>query len=395
MKMNEDNNEVGGWACGSLQERALFGEGPNHECTEEELCSWCHMKEATKVHECRNPPSELFGHSLEVLEMNKECSCCIYCEMSEEEFEELVNKSLEDREIRRLNEEKEMLDDCIHLMEGLKHDGLEAHNKSIDMCIASLIDISNSAKPDHANCITSSIVQQEGKHHFHVPVVYARSLVHVRDATSEWQEKHGQQVVCVYFRGKESGIQYRIEIQYVKERADMLSNRIDEIVGANSSYPISDSVLRGFLNASKFLDFNVHMEDEDEGWNHICIDGNFGFWPGDDVAALMMCLFDDLNTALEPPMYTLRGSGRYGIAVASKRAFMRGNSRASIHRLMAYDAAYQSISEATKTMPSEAVHSLISNLKQNFSDPEFAKEARPEVDYGMLQEEAWEGEWNE
>jgi hypothetical protein len=46
-------------------------------------------------------------------------------------------------------------------------------------------------------------------------------------------------------------------------------------------------------------------------------------------------------------------------------------------------------------MPSEAVHSLISNLKQNFSDPEFAKEARPEVDYGMLQEEAWEGEWNE
>jgi len=78
---------------------------------------------------------------------------------------------------------------------------------------------------------------------------------------------------------------------------------------------------------------------------------------------------------------------------ASKNAFLNGNSKASIHRLMAYDAAYESIIEATKTMPTEDVHSLVSKLKQNFSDPEFANEARPDLAEAMLQEGVLEGEW--
>jgi len=380
------------WVCRSLRERELFGEGPRPGCTEEERCSWCRMKEDMKVHGCRNPVavSELFGGS-GVIEQNKEDPCCEYCEMTKEEFESLLNKALEDREIKRVEKEKEMLADSICLLEGLKHHSLEAHNKSIDMCIASLTDISNSAKPDHTNSVAKVLI--EPPRFFHVPAVYARSLVRVTNSTTDWQRKYGKHAVCVWFRGKQSGIKYKIEIKYMKKRADMLSNKFDEIVGASSSYP-GDKVLRGFLKATEVLDFDVYMEDGDGDWNHICIDGDFGLWPGDDVAALMMCLFDDLNTALEPAMYTLRGSGRYGMAAASKRAFMEGNSKASLHRLMAYEAAYDSIKEATKKMPTEDVHSLVSKLKQNFSDPEFANEARPEVDEAMLQEKALEGDWS-
>ncbi|MFL2972302.1 MAG: hypothetical protein ACJZ4Q_01275 [Candidatus Thalassarchaeaceae archaeon] len=47
-------------------------------------------------------------------------------------------------------------------------------------------------------------------------------------------------------------------------------------------------------------------------------------------------------------------------------------------------------------MPSDDVYALVSRIKEEFSDPDYAREEPlSEVDYGLLQEEAWEGEWNE
>ena len=91
-------------------------------------------------------------------------------------------------------------------------------------------------------------------------------------------------------------------------------------------------------------------------------------------------------------MYTLRGS----LEGASKMAFLRGRSKLSIHRLMAYEFAYNSIKSATSSMPADEVHALVSRIKGKFSDPDYAREEpAAEVDYGLLQEEAWEGDWND
>ena len=91
-------------------------------------------------------------------------------------------------------------------------------------------------------------------------------------------------------------------------------------------------------------------------------------------------------------MYPLRGR----LEEASKLAFLKGKSKISIHRLMAYEVAYNSIKEATSSMPADDVHALVSRIKEKFSAPDYAREEPPaEVDYGLLQEEAWEADWND
>jgi len=400
--MNEDNNEAGGWACGSLQERELFGEGPNkngggpHLCTEESMCSWCSMKEATKVHVCCRGPNGSVGRtgsapfpdpSAPVEE--KKWPCCKWCEMSEEEWEAHREMILLEREDRRQRMEKQVLEDGIALLGSLKNPGLDAHNKSIDLCIASLTDIFNSEEPNHQNCLES--VRLYGV--VNSPAVYARSIIRVVDTTREHHKNDGEKRIEIWFRGKESGITYRVELIYAQSRANHLASRIDEVLDANSSYPVSDGVLRGFIKATDFLKFQVCRSSK-SGWDYLCIDPgeDFGLWPGDSVATLLMCLHDDLNTALEPAMYTLRGS----LEEASKLAFLKGKSKISIHRLMAYEVAYNSIKDATTSMPADEVHALVSRIKEKFSDPDYAREEPPaEVDYGLLQDEAWEADWND
>ena len=394
--MNEDKNESGGWACGSLGERELFGEGPNqnsggpHVCTEESMCSWCSMKEGTKVHVCRRIGGGGLAELLGPME-EKEQSCCNLCEMSEEEWVSHREMMLLDREDRRQSEEKKFLESGIALLGSLKHPGLDAHNRSIDLCIATLTDIFNSDEPNHENCVISEIMPGV----LGSPVVYARSIINVFDSTRGHHEHDGERRISIEFRGKESGIRYRVELTFKKSIADGLASRINEILEVNSSYPVSDGVLRGFIKAANFLKFQVCRRDYlNNGWDYLCIDpdDSFGLWPGDSAATLLMCLHDDLTTALEPPMYTLRG----GLHDASKMAFLRGASKLTIHRLMAYEMAYKRIAEATSSMPSDDVYALASRIKEEFSDPDYAREEPlAEVDYGLLQEEAWEGEWNE
>ena len=397
MKMNNDNNVATGWTCGSLEERELFGEGPNkngggpHECTEESMCSWCSMKKETEARECRKCGefaglATLFGGE----EPEEPSVCCEYSEMSEEEWEAHREMILLDREDRRKAAEKQYLEDGIALLESLKQPGLDAHNKSIDLCIASLTDIFDSEEPNHQNCIESHrLLGIVGS-----PPVFARSIISVNETTTDYQKNDGEMRIEISFRGKESGITYRVELIFYRSGAKHLASRIDEVLEANSSYPVSDGVLKGFIKATDFLRFQVSRGSTGGGWDYLCIDPgeDFGLWPGDSVAALLMCLHDDLNTALEPAMYTLRGN----LEEASKMAFLKGRSKLSIHRLMAYEFAYNSIKSATSSMPADEVHALVSRIKEKFSDPDYAREEpAAEVDYGLLQEEAWEGDWND
>ncbi len=401
MKMNKDNNVAIGWACRSLEERELFGEGPNkngggpHECTEESMCSWCSMKEETmgKCLRCGGFTGldSLFdddGWRKSGFE-KPSATCCEYFEMSDEEWEACKEIQLLDREDRRKRAEKEYLEDGIALIGSLKHPSLDAHNKSIDLCISSLTDIFNSGEPSYQNCLEShKILGVAGS-----PPVYARSIISVHETTTDYQRNDGEMRMEISFRGKESGITYRVELIYARNNAKHLASRIDEVLDANSSYPVSDGVLKGFIKATDFLRFQVSRVSNGGGWDYLCIDPgeDFGLWPGDSVAALLMCLHDDLNTALEPAMYTLRG----GLKEASKMAFLKGRSKLSIHRLMAYEVAYNSIRSATSSMPADEVYALVSRIKEKFSDPDYARDRPPaEVDYGLLQEEAWEGEWN-
>jgi len=373
--MNEDNNEDGGWACGSEDARALFlfgdfGEG--EECRSDAKCSWCTMQEG------------LIGP-----------------QNSPEEYEERLSKVMAEQEAEVKAANNAYLVDGIAKLNEMKHRGLDAHNKSIDLCIAAFTDIFNMGADDQNQVREDThFIDFSDCEGFNLswlvklPNLYSMTNIRAYDDTSDYDKQRLKKCLSIEFRGKESGIKYKISISYKHHRAEKLSARIDEIVQANSLYPISDSVLRGFVEASDFLSFQVHREDADGRWDYLCIDpsGDFGVWPGDDVATLIMCLYDDLNTALDPAMYTLR----YGMEDASKIAFLNGNSKSSIHRLAAYEAAFERIAEATKKMKREAALSLTSKLKSDFSDPEYARDSpRAGIDYEMLQDEAWEADWND
>ncbi len=401
--MNKDNNAAIGWTCQSLDARELFGEEPNKngggldDCTEESMCSWCSMQKDTEERKCARcggfvDLDTLFDdESLSELGFEKApAHCCEYSKMSEEEWEAHREMLLLDREDRRKAAEKQYLEDGVALLGSLKYPNLDAHNKSIDLCIASLTDIFNSEEPNHQNCFKWRRFPEVAG----TPPVFARSIISVEETTTDYQKNDGEMRIEISFRGKESGITYRVELIFHRSGAKHLASRIDEVLEANSSYPVSDGVLKGFIKATDFLRFQVSRGSTGGGWDYLCIDPgeDFGLWPGDSVAALLMCLHDDLNTALEPAMYTLRGN----LEEASKMAFLKGRSKLSIHRLMAYEFAYNSIKSATSSMPADEVHALVSRIKAKFSDPDYAREEPPaDVDYGLLQEEAWEGDWND
>jgi len=368
--MNEDNKEAGGWACESGGARALFGE--EQECRSDAKCSWCTMAEGL-----------------------------IDPQDSPEEYEERLSKAKAEQEAEVKAANNAYLVDGIAKLNEMKHRGLDAHNKSIDLCIAAFTDIFNMGADDQNQVreVPHKVDFSDFEGFklsllFKVPYLYSMTNIWAYDDTSDYDKKRLKKCLSIEFRGKESGIKYKISITYKHHRAEKLSARIDEIVQANSLYPISDSVLRGFIEASDFLSFQVHREDADGGWDYLCIDpsGDFGVWPGDDVATLFMCLYDDLNTALDPAMYTLR----HGMQDASKNAFLNGNSKSSIHRLVAYEAAFQRVGKATKKLKREDALSVSSKLKSAFSDPEYARDSpRAGVDYEMLQDEAWEADWND
>ena len=401
MKMNKENNEALVWVCESESAKGLFAQMvPTEECSEDEKCSWCSLKLECRLQSVCVDVGKNSGYRRGFNVDGKgnpdwpfpgcKETKCEYCTMDQNEWEAFLKKKMEERDSEAKATTEAYLADGVARLREMKCNGLEAHNNSIDLCIDTFTEIFNNGA-DEQNSVKTEW------HDLSPPSLYvgatpSRTSIIAYDDTSEW-EKADSKTTAIELRGKESGIKYKISINFKPNRARTLSKRIDEILMANSEYSLSACVLRGFVSASEFLSFKVGREDLDGGWDHLCIDpsGAFGVWPADDVVALIMCLYDDLNTALDPAMYTLR----HGLGDASKIAFMNGNSKSSINRLMAYDSAYVRVKELSKTMPSDAIYSLVSKLKEIFSDPEFGNDPSSQVDYEMLQEEAWEGDWNE
>ena len=104
----------------------------------------------------------------------------------------------------------------------------------------------------------------------------------------------------------QSGTQYRVSVYYQPRYAEVVSKRIDE-VDLNDSEQIG-VLMRPF---GALLNFETHWHDARDGdWNHICVherrDRPSNCWPGDALVAMIEALANDLRSALEPEMNTLR-----------------------------------------------------------------------------------------
>ena len=121
---------------------------------------------------------------------------------------------------------------------------------------------------------------------------------------------------AIRFKGA-SGIQWRITVNYRSNIANLLAERFDEIDFDDEQDPIG-ALMHAFRN---MMDFAVHWYDFRDGdWEHVCIhesrENEPSCWPGDNVASTVMALSNDLRTAFEPPMNTLRREMREAYPVA-------------------------------------------------------------------------------
>ncbi len=107
--------------------------------------------------------------------------------------------------------------------------------------------------------------------------------------------------------GLDSGIHYRIRVNYRPRFAQLMSRRISEV-------DLSDERSVGAMLPAfqKMLDFDVYWYDPRKlDWERFCVipnqDGkNSTIWPLDRIVSLMEALTDDLGTALVIGMDTLR-----------------------------------------------------------------------------------------
>ena len=121
---------------------------------------------------------------------------------------------------------------------------------------------------------------------------------------------------AIRFKGI-SGIQWRITVNYRSNIANLMAERFDEIDFDDEQDTIG-VLMHAFRN---MMDFAVHWYDFRDGdWEHVCIhesrEKEPSCWPGDNVASAVMALSNDLRTAFEPPMNTLRREMREAYPVA-------------------------------------------------------------------------------
>ena len=115
----------------------------------------------------------------------------------------------------------------------------------------------------------------------------------------------------IFINGRESGINYRLTINFEPKIANLLSKRINEI-------ELSDRNLKSVLN-------------------HICLEikpsVNYPVWPGDHIVSVMNCLSEDMTSVLDRDMRTLRKEMTKALVVS----WFQGNSSES----MRYDRVSQ------------------------------------------------------
>ena len=103
-----------------------------------------------------------------------------------------------------------------------------------------------------------------------------------------------------------SGTQYRVSVYYLPRYAEVVAKRIEQI---DLDDPEQIAVLMRPFGA--LLHFESHWHDARDGdWNHLCIherrDRASTCWPGDALVSIIEALVNDLRSALEPEMNTLR-----------------------------------------------------------------------------------------
>ena len=114
-----------------------------------------------------------------------------------------------------------------------------------------------------------------------------------------------------------SGILWRITVNYRSKVADLMAERFNEIDFDGDQETIG-VLMHAFQN---MMDFAVHWYDFRDGdWEHVCIHESRknapDCWPGDNIVSTVMALSNDLRSAFEPPMNTLRREMREAYPVA-------------------------------------------------------------------------------
>ena len=121
---------------------------------------------------------------------------------------------------------------------------------------------------------------------------------------------------AIRFKGA-SGILWKITVNYRPKLANLMAERFEDIDFDGERDPIG-TLMHAFRN---MMDFAVHWYDFRDGdWEHICIHESRekvpNCWPGDNVVSTVLALSNDLRSAFEPPMNTLRREMREAYPVA-------------------------------------------------------------------------------
>jgi hypothetical protein len=156
-------------------------------------------------------------------------------------------------------------------IKSLMHPALEEHNKSLTW-------IQETAKEIDANIVISTNEYYDSKNHNS----------------------------AIYMKGRKSNISYKIEINYYPRIANLCAKRIDEISINEENFRI----LNKFI-ISKMITFNVRWYDlRIMDWSSICIENESGImsWPGDIIVSVMNALYNDIYSALDSKMNTLRST---------------------------------------------------------------------------------------
>ena len=108
---------------------------------------------------------------------------------------------------------------------------------------------------------------------------------------------------AIQLKGRHSGVLYRIKVTFNPKMARLLGKRAGDFV-VEEGY-----LLHPFRNMVEFESFWFDHRKED--WERVCViraGDSDCFWPFDSVVSLMEALNNDLDTALQMGMDTLRKS---------------------------------------------------------------------------------------
>ena len=128
------------------------------------------------------------------------------------------------------------------------------------------------------------------------------ATINTRPSSRRWSQLEAFEI---FVKGRESGIKYKITAYYAPKQAALMARRMSEIDLNEGNAPQALRVFR------KMMHFDVNWYDHRDGeWEHICLDEVHDplrpHWPGDAIVSVMNALHDDLASAVDIHMMTLR-----------------------------------------------------------------------------------------